>query len=75
MKQLAVSVCITYNDSNSNGRVPPARAWRRFLFWCVLLCYMVVGLFLDKWYYPDKLELFISARQQHGNIEFSIVRR
>ena len=36
---------------------------------------LVVGLFLDKWYYPDKLELFISARQQHGNIEFSIVRR
>ena len=35
----------------------------------------VVGLFLDKWYYPDKLELFISARQQHGNIEFAIVRR
>ena len=35
----------------------------------------VVGLFLDKWYYLDKLELFICARQQHGNIEFSIVLR
>ena len=36
---------------------------------------LVVGLFLDKWYYLDKLELFICARQQHGNIEFSIVLR
>ena len=34
-----------------------------------------MGLFLDKWYYLDKLELFICARQQHGNIEFSIVLR